>query len=53
MNYGQVTTVGTGAALATVVTGQLWLAATAVGLTIVVALAIRFGWRRGRKVDDL
>jgi hypothetical protein len=53
MNYGQVTTFGTGAALASVVTGQLWLAATAIGLTISLALAIRIVWRRGRKVDDL
>jgi hypothetical protein len=53
MSYGQVTTTGTAVAVGSVIAGQFWLAAVGIGSMILVAGLIRYGWRRGRRVDEL
>jgi hypothetical protein len=50
-NYVKATPVA-GAAFAAVALDQLWLLGVAVGLIAVVAVAVRIGYRRGRRLGD-
>lgn len=50
-NYVKATPMA-GAALAAVLTNQLWLLGVAVGLVATVAVAVRIGYRRGRRLGD-
>lgn len=50
-NYVRATPAA-GAALAAVLTDQLWLFGLALGLVVTAAVAIRIGYRRGRRLGD-
>lgn len=52
MNYGHSTTAGAGLALWGLAFGQIWIPAGIVLLVSAAALAIRFGFRRGRTPGD-
>ncbi len=51
-SYVKATPMAAGAAAVTVLTGQLWLLALAVGLVVLGTISVRIMWRRGRGLSD-
>lgn len=55
MNYAKVlpATGGSGLLIGGVVISQAWLLGLAIGLVLAAAVAIRFGWRRNKQLNEV